>query len=403
MNSPAAPDRVRVVGPLAPFADRFLSYLVEQGYSLRSAQFQLQFLAHVSRWLDAVGRDVSGLTAEAVEEFLAERRRQGYATRLSTMGARQLLGFLDGLGVVPVAAAPMPSPVDSLLDGFCDYLLAERGLAPKTVAGYARVARRFLQRRGVPLKDALSGLSAGEVRAFVLRESRRVGHLEAGRVVCALRALLRFLHVHGLIAAPLVTAVPSVARRSEDLPRGLPAGQVKLLLGSCDRSTPSGRRDHAVLLLLARLGLRSGEVAALSLDDVNWRAGELMIRGKGARIDRLPLPADVGEALVEYLRHGRRSGFGRALFLTAHAPIRGVSPGVVSEIVTRACKRAGLPPVRAHRLRHTIATELLVRGAGLIEVGQLLRHKDVFSTTIYAKVDRRALSRLALPWPGSER
>lgn len=403
MNSPPAPDRVRVTGPLTPFADGFCAYLVERGYSLRSAQFQLQFLAHVSRWLEARGLEASGLTAESVEAFVAERRRQGYATKLSLLGARPLVGYLDGLGVLPPAMELAPTGVERLLDELCMYLLDERGLAPKTISGYARVARRFLEERGEPLEELPASLSAADVRGFVLRESRRVGHLEAGRVVCALRSLLRFLHVRGLIAVPLVTAVPSVARRNEDLPRGLPAGQARLLLDSCDRSTPGGRRDYAVLLLLARLGLRSGEIATLSLDDVDWRAGELMIRGKGARLDRLPLPVDVGEAIVEYLRDGRRPGFGRGLFLTAYAPIRGISPGVASEIVTRACARAGIPPVRAHRLRHTIATELLSRGAGLIEVGQLLRHKDVFSTTIYAKVDRRALSRLALAWPGSER
>jgi integrase/recombinase XerD len=206
MNSPPAPDRVRVVGPLAPFADGFLTYLVERGYSLRSAQFQLQFLAHVSRWLDVGGRDVSGLTADGVEEFLAERRRLGYATSLSPMGARQLLGFLDGLGLVPAAAEPVPAAVDSLLDAFCEYLLAERGLAAKTITGYARVARRFLEERSEPLEDTLASLSAARVHAFVLREARRVGRLEAGRVVCALRSLLRSMSVRRLSSTCVMVA-----------------------------------------------------------------------------------------------------------------------------------------------------------------------------------------------------
>jgi integrase/recombinase XerD len=282
-------------------------------------------------------------------------------------------------------------------------LLEERGIAAGTVRLYAPVARLFLSERSEPLEDDLSRLSGGEVHTFVLRESRRRSVRAAETMVFALRALLRFLHVQGLIAEPLAEAVPSVARRREDLPRGLPAGQVRLLVDSCDRSTPVGRRDYAILLLLARLGLRCREVAALELDDVDWRAGELVIRGKGSRIDRLPLPSDVGEALADYLRHGRPRGFGRALFVMACAPITGVSRGVVSDVVASACKRAEIPPARAHRLRHTVASELLSRGAGLAEIGQLLRHQDLRTTALYAKVDRQALSRLALPWPGSQR
>jgi integrase/recombinase XerD len=175
-----------------------------------------------------------------------------------------------------------------------------------------------------------------------------------------------------------------------------------LLLGSCDRSTTVGCRDHAILILLARLGLRAGEVAGLALDDIDWRAGEVVIRGKRSRIDRLPLPGDVGEALAVYLCRARPGGFGRTVFLRAQAPLAGLSGDGVSEVVVRACRRAGIAPVRAHRLRHTIATEMLRRGAGLAEIGQVLRHQSIEATATYAKVDRAALSRLALPWPGGE-
>jgi integrase/recombinase XerD len=401
MKSDPAPDRVRVTGPLTPFADGFRTHLVERGYSLWSAQFHLQFLAHVSRWLDAEGLDVSRLTPEAVEEFLAERRRQGYATRLSLKGARPLLGYLDGLGVLPVGEEVAPTAVARLLDAFCRYLLEERGLVPGSVRLYSRVARRFLEERPEPLDDALVRLSAAEVNAFVLRESRRVGPRAAETVVCALRALLRFLHVQGVIAEPLAMAVPAVPRRREDLPRGLPAEQVRLLLESCDRSTRSGLRDFAILKLFARLGLRCGEVAVMELDDVDWRAGELVIRGKGSQIDRLPLTADVGEALADYLRHGRPRGFGRTVFLRSSAPLVGLTSNGVSCVVLSACRRAGIPPAMAHRLRHTVASELLRHGAGLPEIGQVLRHQRLQTTAIYAKVDRSALSRLALPWPGS--
>jgi site-specific recombinase XerD len=400
MSEPA-PERVRVVGPLAPFADGFRVDLVERGYALWSAQFQLLLVAHLSRWMEAEGLEVEQLTPPMVERFLAERRRRGYATRLSPVGVRPLLGYLDRLGVLP-PSEEVCSPVDRLLEQFRRYLLEERALTVGSVGLYEPVARVFLAERPEPIDEDLARLSAAEVLAFVLRESRRRGRASALTMVCALRALLRFLHVRGWIAAPLATVVPSIPRRREDLPRGIPAGQVQRLLDGCDRATSVGRRDFAILVLLARLGLRRGEVAAVALDDVDWRAGELVIRGKGSRIDRLPLPGDVGEALADYLRCGRPGGFGRTLFLRSCAPIVGLSSAGVSSVVVRACERAGIPPVAAHALRHTLASELLRRGAALPEIGQVLRHQSLETTAIYAKVDQAALSRLALPWPGGE-
>jgi integrase/recombinase XerD len=401
MSEPA-PDRVQVNGPLATFADGFRAHLVEQGHSLWSAQAHLGLLAHVSRWLETEGLDVARFTPQAVERFLAERQRQGYLTKVSPKSLRRLLGYLDGVGVLPPGEDAVGTPVALLLDAYCSYLLEERGLVAGSVRLYEGIARVFLAERSEPIGDDLARLSGAEVNAFVLRESRRRGQRSAETVVCALRSLLRFLHVQGWIAAPLAAAVPSVARRREDLPRGLEVGQVRLLLESCDRDTSLGRRDFAILTLLIRLGLRCGEVAELELDDVDWRAGEIVIRGKGSRIDRLPLASDVGEALADYLCRGRRRGFGRALFLRVCAPLVGLSSGGVSDVVARACKRAGIAPVRAHRLRHTIACELLRRGAGLPEIGQVLRHESLQTTAVYAKVDRAALSLLALAWPGSE-
>jgi integrase/recombinase XerD len=401
-QSQGAPDRVRVTGPLAGFADGFRVHLVEQGYSLWGAQEQLYLLAHVSRWMEAEGVQLVALTPARVDQYIVWRRGQGYLSSLSPKSLRRLFGYLDGLGVLPREDAAL-SPVERLLEEFRGYLLVERGMAAGSVRLYERVARLFLEERSEPLGDDLARLSGAEINVFVLREARRRSQWSAVTVVSALRALLRFLHVQGLIAEPLAPAVPSVVRRREDLPRGLQSGQARLLLDSCDRSTPVGLRDHAILLLLTRLGLRGGEVAGLDLDDVDWRAGEIVIRGKGSRVDRLPLPDDAGKALADYLRHGRPRGFGRAVFLTACAPLTGVSRGAVSGIVERACERAGVPPVGCHCLRHTVASELLSRGAGLAEIGQVLRHRDLRTTAIYAKVDRAALSGLALPWPGSER
>jgi len=387
---------------LAGFADGFRGDLLEQGYSLWGAQEQLYLLAHVSRWMEFEGLDVAALTPGNLERYFAWRRRQGYLSRLSPLSLRRLLGYLDGLGVLPADDAVV-SPVEQLLAGFRRYLLEERGMTAGSARAYEPTARLFLSERSEPLEDGLAQLSAAEIHVFVLREARRRSARSAETVVFALRALLRFLHVDGLITEPLAEAVPSVARRREDLPRALPAEQVQLLLDSCDRALPAGRRDYAILLLLARLGLRRGEVAALSLDDVDWREGEIVVHGKGSRIDRLPLPCDIGEAIVDYLRDGRPRVLDRALFINACAPLTGVSRGCVTDVVVRACQRAGIAPVGAHRLRHTAATELLRHGAGLAEIGQVLRHQDQTTTAVYAKVDRAALSPLALPWPGSER
>lgn len=398
----SALDRVRVIGPLAGFADGYRAHLAVRGYSLSGARDQLYLLAQVSRWLEAEGLDPAALTSATVlGRYIVWRREQGYRRWLSPKSLRGLVGYLDGLGVMACDDA-VRSPVDGVVDAFGCYLLQERGLAALTVQQYESVARLFLAERSEPLADDLARLSGAAVNAFVLRESRRAPR-SAGKVVCGLRALLRFLHVQGLIAEPLAASVPAVARRREDLPRALASGEVRRLLDSCDRSTPAGRRDYAVLVLLSRLGLRCGEVAALELGDVDWRAGEVVIRGKGSRIDRMPLPGDVGQALVDYLRHGRPRGYGRTVFLTVCAPVTAVSRATINDLLVRACKRAGMPAVGAHRLRHTVASELLSCGAGLREIGQVLRHQDLGTTAIYAKVDRAALSRLALAWPGSER
>ena len=402
MSIQPAPERVRVSGPLVRFADGFRVDLLEQGYSLWGAQEQLYLLAHVSRWLESEGLEAAALTPGNLERYFVWRRRQGYLSSLSPLSLRRLVGYLDELGVLPPDDT-VCSSVDRLLGEFRDYLTRERGIKASSAAQYQPTARLFLCERSDPLEEDLARVSAAEVSTFVLRESRQRSRRSTETVVYALRALLRFLHVHGLIAEPLAQAVPSVARRREDLPRALPAGQAQLLLDSCDRATATGRRDYAIVLLLSRLGLRRCEVAALSLDDVDWRAGEIVVHGKRSRIDRLPLPWDVAEAIVDYLRDGRPRVADRALFITACAPLCGITCGCVTDVVRYACMRAGIEPVGAHRLRHTVATELLRHGAGLVEIGQVLRHQDQTTTAVYAKVDRAALSPLALPWPGSER
>jgi site-specific recombinase XerD len=387
---------------LAPYAEGFAAELAVQGYTPLSAANQLRLLAHVSRWLASQGLSPAELTTAPVERFLVSRRQAGYICWLSPRGVAPLLGYLRHLGVVPEARSQAAvTPVDALLAEYHRYLVTERGLAAPTVAYYEGVARLFLTEQGGPIVEKLAALTSAAVTGFVVRESRRCSVGSTKFMVTALRSLLRYLHLQGVTDRPLAAAAPAVAGwRLAGLPRGLRPGQVTALLASCNRRLTTGRRDYAILLLLVRLGLRAGEVAALSLDDVDWRGGEVLIRGKGQREERLPLPVDVGEAISGYLCGDRPpSSSGRPLFGCVRAPHHAISPGAVRAVVCHAARRAGLTGVSCHRLRHTAATEMLRAGAGLAEVGQVLRHRHAATTAIYAKVDRTALHVLARPWP----
>lgn len=395
------PSRVRVVGPLVPYVAGFRAELEGQGYRLNAVSNQLQLMAHVSRWLASQSLGVEDLTGERVEEFLAARRAAGYRLWCSLKGVAPLLAHLDRLGVLPVCAPAIAStPADELVERYRVYLVEERGLAVGTVTGYVHVAGLFLATRPPVPGLELGTLTAAEVIAFVVAQCRQRNNGSARYVVTGLRALLRFCFLEGLIPSALAEAVPTVAHwRLAGLPRGLDAGVVAALLASCDRRTTFGRRDFAVLTLLTRLGLRAGEVAGLRLDDIDWRGGELVVRGKGPKHERLPLPADVGEAIVGWLRRGRPRCAAREVFTRVRAPHQALSTAGVSAIVVAACKRAGVPPVSAHRLRHTAACAMLQAGAGLAEIGQVLRHRSDLTTAIYAKVDRASLRALAKPWP----
>jgi integrase len=289
-----------------------------------------------------------------------------------------------------------------LLAEFRTWLDRERGLSPVSVCCYSKQAKALLAGIGGP--GAVSGLDAGKVTAFMVDHSRDRNRWSAKAMVTSLRAFLRFAHATGRTAVPLAGAVPAVAAwRLAALPRGLPAAEVERLLAGCDRETKAGLRDYAVLSLLARLGLRGAEAAGLRLGDIDWRAGEVAITGKGSRVERLPLPARAGEAVAAWLTDGRPRCESRAVFVTVRRPYRQLTPDAVRQVMARACDRAGLERRGAHRLRHALATEMLRAGASLPEVGQVLRHRSQLSTSVYAKVDQDALRPLARPWPGAGR
>jgi integrase/recombinase XerD len=390
---------VRMTGPLAPHATGLAGELARLGFTEMSARGQLGLAAHLSRWLAAAGLGTMALTAPVAEEYLAARRAAGYTAYLTPKALAPVLGYLRELGVAPEAEIAVPATrAEVLLERYRRYLLAERGLREKVARGYVDSVRLFVASWAADLRR----LTAGDVTAFLTGQSRRLAPKTAQRLATALRSLLRFWHVEGLISGPLDRAVPKVANRRPALPRGLEPAQVRALLASCDRGTAGGRRDLAMMTLLARMGLRAGEVARLCLDDIDWRRGEITIAGKGNRRDQLPLPADAGEAVADWLRDGRPpTALDRSVFIRIKAPRRGLTAGGVTMAVFAAGQRAGLGTIYAHRLRHSAATAMLAGGGSLAEIGQVLRHRRPHTTAAYTKVNVEALRALARPWPGA--
>lgn len=398
----AHPSRVRMTGPLTPFAKGFATELAKLGYRPGAVANQLQLIAHLSRWLDGKGMDPENLTASVLNDFLAARCAQGYTLWRSPKALAPFIGYLHGLGFSLAAPGAPLSPVEELLARYRRYLLETRGLVGTTARGYVDRVRSFVATRTVDDRLDWSGLKRADLLAFVRRACRGRSRGSASLLTTALRSLLGWLQAEGLLPGPLAAAIPSVAfSRLAGLPRYLDPDEVERLLAACDRRTRTGRRDFAMLMLLARLGLRAGEVRALGLDDIDWRAGELRVRGKGDRIEQLPLPSDVGEALTAYLRRGRpATAQVRTVFVRVRAPHRPLTSSAVTSAVLAAASRAGLAAVTAHRLRHTVATQMVRSGVPLPEISQVLRHRRLLTTAIYAKVDRESLRCLSRRWPG---
>lgn len=402
MGSTPNPSRVRFIGPLSLVAAGLVDELARLGYTTTSATNLMQLSAHLSRWLSVEGLELTEFRGEVVQRFLIVRRAT-YTHHYSRQALQPILDYLRREGLVPEEEAlpAPPSAVDDLLARYRQYVCEDCGVSGPVADAYAHWVTPFI--RDV-LDSATSGgigdLTAVDVTGFLTTRLPTMTRKTAQMTACALRSFLRFLHHENFVDATLADAVPAVAhRRLSGLPEPLDRGQVLALLGACDRSTETGRRDYAVITVLHRLGLRCGEVSGLGLDDVDWRAGVLTVRGKGGRTDRLPLPVDVGEAILDYLRHGRPTTTARTVFVKAVAPHGPLGRSSLSCIVARAAKRAGLGTIHAHRLRHTTASWTLNAGASLEEVSHLLRHASPATTAIYAKTDRTRLGTLARPWP----
>lgn len=399
LSTDSEADKVLVV------IEEFSASLTAAGYAASTVKEKRNLLADFQRWTKAKKVARVDLDEAVNARFLKYRRRLGKCARSNARTLDDLLMWWRGEPEEQIFARGTATPACSGVErDYDEYLEQERGLASATRDNYGPLVRRFLVDRFGEGPVCLDQLSAGDVTGFIERHAHEGSLGRRKLLATALRSFLRFLLQRGDVANDLASAVPCVAGwRLASLPKGLDPKQVDRLLRACDLTTTTGRRNHAILLLLARLGLRAGEVVALNLDDIDWDSGTLVINGKGQRRARLPLPPDVGEAIVAYLRGGRPDCSNRRVFVRLRAPHRGFSSSAaIGTIVCRGLAQAGVDSPRkgAHILRHALATQMLRRGASLGEIGDVLRHRHPDTTMIYAKVDLDALRPLARPWPG---
>ena len=392
-------------GPLASIIPAYAALLSQQGYTQQSAHLQILFLTDLNQWLHRRRLQVSDLKEPTLHRYLRSRHQRFRPRRDETSILKKLLHLLHTQGLLPNKAPPsLNSMRQRVEDDFDRYLSEERGLSMATRVNYRPFIQRFLSTQFGAKSVRFTALHAKDVIRFIRNQAPRLSPKRAGLMVTALRSFLRYLRHRGDITTDLAACVPAIANwQFSSLPKFLQSHQVQQILHQCDRRTAQGRRDYAILLLLARLGLRACEIVGLTLDDIHWQAGEITIRGKGNRSTRLPLPPDVGQAIAAYLKKDRPPCPTRHLFIRLKAPRRGFANSeAISTLVARTLKKAGIdsPYTGAHLFRHTLATQMLRQGASLADIASLLRHRNFNTTTLYAKVDLVTLRTLAQPWPG---
>jgi len=402
----SAPDPLQNTyqGPLSNVIPTYAALLSEQGYAQKSGHLQILFLADLNQWLRRQRLQVTDLTEPILHRYLRSRHQRFRRRRDETSILKRLLRLLHTQGLLPNKTPPPDNPRQRVEREFDRYLSEERGLSMVTRINYRPFIQRFLSAQFGAKSVRFTALQAKDVIRFIRNEAPRLNPKRAGIMVTALRSFFRYLRHRGDIKTDLAACVPSIANwQFSSLPKFLQPHQVQQILNQCDRRAAQGRRNYAILLLLARLGLRACEIVGLTLDDLHWETGEITIRGKGNRSTRLPLPPDVGQAIAAYLKKDRPPCSTRHVFIRLRAPRRGfVNSEAISTIVARTLKRAHIdsPHTGAHLFRHTLATQMLRQGASLADIAHLLRHRSFNTTTLYAKVDLVALQTLAQPWPG---
>jgi site-specific recombinase XerD len=406
-NSRTTPTTIAAVRgePLAAALEAYAQHLHQDGYAVHSGFMQLRLLGCFNKWLFRKGLKRADVDSIIVQQYLRGREQSG---RLRGGDAATLSSLLHFVRPGSSAAPSTPvTAVDAALRRFQDYLRQDRSLAEATVTNYTPIVRSFLTDRFPAGRLHWPEISATDVAAFVRRRAAVVTSKRATIVVSALRCFLHWLFHRGATKVDLAACVPTIATWSlSNVPRCLPREQIQKVLDSCDRRTAIGKRDYALLLLLARLGLRAGEVVALTLDDIDWEAGLMTVQGKGKRMVQMPLPSEVGSALADYLSTARPSCASRRVFIRATAPLRGFANSIaICSLVDRALDRAGVRSKfrGSHLFRHSLASQMLKDEASLPEIGDVLRHRNPDTTRIYAKVDLVSLRSIALPWPGGTR
>jgi site-specific recombinase XerD len=396
-------------GPIAPYLCSFAQSLKEQGYERCYVRRHLMLAARFSQWLRQTRVRSRCITREHPARYLRYRYRDRQAVERDCPALEHLMTFLRAKGVIPAercAVAPAV-PAERYTQAYAQYLRQDRALSKATIINYVPFIRDFLKSRFGTRPVKLSSLRASDVSRFVQSRAGRLHVKRAKVMTTALRSFFRYARLRGKVKLDLEAAVPIVAGWwMSSIPRAIAPEQTKRLLASIDRRTPIGQRDYAILLVLARLGLRSGEVASLELDDIDWSAGQLSVGGEGRRRSEMPLPANVGRAIAAYLRHGRPQCSSRRVFLRVKAPIRGFhAVGGVGSIVRHRLKRARItaPTYGAHQFRHGLASDMLRQGASLAEISAVLGHQHPDTTRIYTKIDLKALRTLAQPWPRGAR
>ena len=392
-------------GPLGCITPAYAALLSQQGYTEHSVHLQLRFLNDMNQWLHQQRLRVTDLSGPTINRYMQSRHQRLRPRRDDASILSRLVHLLQAHGLLArEPARPPDNPRQRIENDYDRYLSEERGLSVATRINYRPFIQRFLLTQFGDNPIRFDDLNADDVIRFVRHQAVRLNPKRAGLMVSALRSFFRYLHHRGDITTDLAACVPAIANwQFSALPKFLQPDQVQQVLSQCDRRTAQGRRDYAILLLLARLGLRACEIVDLTLDDIHWQAGEISIQGKGNRSALLPLPPDVGGAIAAYLEKDRPICSTRRVFIRMKAPRRGfANSAAISTIVARTLEKAGIdsPHTGAHLFRHTLATQMLRQGAALAEIALLLRHSSINTTTVYAKVDLTALRTLAQPWPG---
>jgi len=402
----------RIGGTSAEVLAAFVRSLSQRHYSVSYACVLARHALAFGRWCECCGTTLSAAGDDDLVRYQRHRSRQRSRCLDTLQQERKalalLMRYLRDEGICPKPPVQV-TPADHAAEGFARHLQCDQGLADMTVERYVNTARRFLIWRFGQDKVCLRDLQQTDCITFVQSEAKRMRPAALKNVVVALRSFLRYAQFRGEIIGGLAAGVPAVAgwTSTPPIPRAIAAEHAQRAIASCDCQTPVGRRDRAVLLLLARLGLRACEIVRLTLDDIDWDRAHLRVRGKGGQESLLPLTTDVGHAIAAYLEQGRPLSADRHLFLRSLAPIRGFREGSygIGTIVRSALKRAKVdaPHRGSHQFRHALAVRLLRLGASLPEIGEVLRHRSPQSTNLYARVDLDALRTLAMPWPGGVR